>query len=63
MAEFVNAHKTDSQKTWSIRDIKLRGVPEKRKLKSSTFAATLAGFNGFPAPGPCGRRVKPVNSG
>jgi hypothetical protein len=44
MAEFPDAHKTDPQKTWGSRDIKLREVEGKRKLPSSipTRSAWLA---------------------
>ena len=54
MAEIPDAHKTDSQKTWAFRDIKLREVERKRKLQSPIPALSAsAGFNGFPASGPC----------
>jgi hypothetical protein len=38
MTEILDAHKTDSQKSWPIRDRKLREVKKKRKLKSPTSA-------------------------
>jgi hypothetical protein len=34
MTEILVAHKTDSQKSWPIRDRKLREVEKKRKLRS-----------------------------
>jgi hypothetical protein len=34
MTEIPDAYKTDSQKTWTFRDRKLREVEEKRKLQS-----------------------------
>ncbi|WP_206522322.1 hypothetical protein, partial [Mesorhizobium sp. M7A.F.Ca.CA.002.15.2.1] len=38
MAEIPDAHKTDLQKTWGIRDRKCREAEEKRKLQSSAWA-------------------------
>jgi hypothetical protein len=38
MTEIPDAHKTDSQKTWTFRDRKLREGEEKRKLQSLAAA-------------------------